>query len=466
MNQELTPIELELSLIESVITEASEPLSRGEVSDRLTFEITGKTLQRRLKKLAEDARISKSGEKKGVKYFPVEVDSKRSGKQVGKKPVDGVILSSKSLEKLAVLDTPSYARTKVSYDLSLIESYVPNETRYVPKDMSTRLKRLGKRFNSKLAAGTYAKNITQRLLIDLSYNSSRLEGNTYSILDTERLVEIGEAADGKYDEETIMILNHKEAILFLIENAEELSITPFVIRNLHQILSQDLLKNSGACGQIRQIEVNITKSSYHPLNAPQQLEEFFTLLLRKAEKISDPFEQSFFLLMHLSYLQAFEDVNKRTARLSSNLPFIKDNLCPLSFVDVPKDDYVKSLIYFYETGDYTPALEVFEWAYGRSSAQYEVVEKSLGGIDAHRVIYRKQRKMIIGQIIRDMAVGDDILVRLEQFCEENQITEVDKFVAVALVELDRLHTGAIMSLGITEGMFLRWKEGFEVSKHS
>lgn len=466
MNQKLTSVEHELSLIESVITAASEPLSRGDIAEKLTFEITDKTLQRRLKKLVDDERISMHGQKKGAKYFPVGMSNKKPKKQVKEKPADGVILSYKSLEKLAVLDTPSYARTKVSYDLSLIEHYIPNETRYVPKDMSVRLNRLGKRFNIKLAAGTYAKNITQRLLIDLSYNSSRLEGNTYSILDTERLVEIGEAADGKYDEETIMILNHKEAILFLIENAEELSITPFVIRNLHQVLSQDLLKNSNACGQIRQIGVKIAKSAYQPLNAPQQLEECFTLLLRKAEKISDPFEKSFFLLMHLSYLQAFEDVNKRTARLSCNLPFIQDNLCPLSFVDVPKDDYVKSLIYFYETGDYTPALEVFEWAYERSSAQYEMVEKSLGRIDPHRVIYRNQRKMIIGQIIRDMVVGDDIAVRLEQFCEENKIEEVDKFVAVALVELDRLHTGAIMSLGVTEGMFLRWKERFELSKRA
>ncbi|MBD1577171.1 hypothetical protein HC723_12080 [Vibrio sp. S11_S32] len=82
-----------------------------------------------------------------------------------------------------------------------------------------------------------------------------------------------------------------------------------------------------------------------------------------------------FLLIHLSYLQAFEDVNKRTARLSCNLPFIQENLCPLSFVDVPKEDYVQSLIYFYETSDYLPALEVFAWAYQRSSQQYEVVEK-------------------------------------------------------------------------------------------
>lgn len=252
--------------------------------------------------------------------------------------------------------------------------------------------------------------------------------------------------------------------MHIVLSAEELSITPFVIRNLHQLLAQDLLSNSAVCGQIRQIEVNITKTSYMPLNASQQLEEWFTLLLRKAEKITDPFEQSFFLFIHLSYLQAFEDANKRTARLSCNLPFIQENLCPLSFVDVPKDDYINSLIYFYETGDYAPDLDVFIWAYERSCNQYEMVEKSLGAIDAYRIKYRAERKQAIGHIIREMIVGDEVLAQLEQFCIKNQIENSDKFIAIATVELDKLHSGAIVSLGVTEKMFLVWKEKFDANK--
>jgi Fic family protein len=261
-----------------------------------------------------------------------------------------------------------------------------------------------------------------------------------------------------------MILNHKEAILFLIENAEEISVTPFVIRNLHQLLSQDLLSDSSSCGKIRQIEVKITKTSYLPLNSPQQLEELFTLLLRKAVKINDPFEQSFFLFMHLSYIQAFEDVNKRTARLSCNLPFIQENLCPLSFVDVPRDDYVKTLIYFYETGDYIPALEVFLWAYERSCEQYKVVEQSIGVIDSYRIKYRSERKQVIGEIIRGMIVGVEVQAHLELFCTENKIQNADKFISITTVELDKLHSGAIISLGVTENIFLIWKEKFDTSK--
>lgn len=137
--------------------------------------------------------------------------------------------SEDALRRLAVLDIPSFARPPVSYNFDFIESYIPNVTRYVPTEMSERLYGVGLRFNKALAAGTYAKNIVKRLLIDLSFNSSRLEGNTYSILDTEKLVNQGVEADGKLSDEIIMILNHKEAILFLINNAEEITPSPFVI---------------------------------------------------------------------------------------------------------------------------------------------------------------------------------------------------------------------------------------------
>ncbi|WED23530.1 Fic family protein [Vibrio sp. JC009] len=466
MKQSSTTIKQELDLIERTVNRAEMPLSRSDIHKALPIDISEKTLQRRLKKLVDESRIVTKGQRSGLRYLSL-VWLKDTGLKVAETEATyhtGILLSQESLNKLERLETPSYARIKVSYNLALLENYIPNKTRYVPEGMAIKLRKLGKRFNKKLAAGTYAKNIAQRLLIDLSFNSSRLEGNTYSILDTEKLLQVGEAADGKFDEETVMILNHKEAILFLIENAEELSITPFVVRNLHQLLSQDLLPDNSSCGQIRQIEVKITKTSYMPLNASQQLEELFTLLLRKAVKIEDPFEQSFFLLMHLSYLQAFEDVNKRTARLSCNLPFIQENLCPLSFVDVPKEDYVKSLIYFYETGDHIPALEVFAWAYERSSHQYEVVEKSIGVIDSYRIRYRSERKQAIGQIIREMIVGEEIQAYLERFCTENQIPNADKFISIASVQLEKLHSGALVSLGGTEKMFVAWKERFDATK--
>lgn len=136
------------------------------------------------------------------------------------------------------------------------------------------------------------------------------------------------------------------------------------------------LANPNACGNIRTLEVRIGQSTYKPLDNPHILKERFELILQKAKKIKDPFEQSFFLLVHLSYLQAFEDVNKRTSRLSCNIPFIKSNLCPLSFTDVARDDYTAALLAIYELNNVQPMLELFAWAYSRSCELYGVVKKS------------------------------------------------------------------------------------------
>lgn len=434
-----------------------EGLSRGQVSEILNFTINGKTLQRRLTALVDEDRIARKGERKATRYHPLEV-SIETGKRHLKDNLAN-IFSPKSQEKLKFLETPLYAREKVSYNRDFLDSYVPNQSQYVPKKIREALFQEGKRFDEQLAAGTYARQISQRLLIDLSYNSSRLEGNTYSRLDTQKLVEEGVTAEGKVQEETVMIMNHKEAILFLVENAQDIELNSLTIRNLHHLLSQDLLANPNACGNIRTLEVNIGQSTYKPLDNPHSLKELFELILQKAKKIKDPFEQSFFLLVHLSYLQAFEDVNKRTSRLSCNIPFIKSNLCPLSFTDVARDEYTAALLAIYEKNDVEPMLELFAWAYSRSCEQYGVVKKSLGEIDAFRIQYRQQRKAIMGQIVKQGLRGSAAEELIESYCKEQGVEDIDKFTAMTLADLSTLHAGAIIGLGITEAQLETWLSG-------
>ncbi|HHJ19559.1 MAG TPA: hypothetical protein ENJ84_06985, partial [Gammaproteobacteria bacterium] len=169
-----------------------EGLSRGQVSENLNFSINDKTLQRRLTALVEDGRIAKKGERKATRYHPLEASIETSKGHLKDKISD--IFSPKSQKKLKFLDTPLHARDKVSYNREFLDSYVPNESQYIPKKIREVLFKEGKRFDEQLAAGTYARQICQRLLIDLSYNSSRLEGNTYSRLDTQKLVEEGISA--------------------------------------------------------------------------------------------------------------------------------------------------------------------------------------------------------------------------------------------------------------------------------
>ena len=431
-----------------------EGLSRGQVSENISFTINGKTLQRRLTALVDEDRIARKGERKATRYHPFEV-SIETGKGHLKDSLVN-IFSPKSQKKLKFLDSPLHTREKVSYKRDFLDSYVPNQSQYVPKKIREALFQEGKRFDEQLAAGTYARQISQRLLIDLSYNSSRLEGNTYSRLDTQKLVEEGITAEGKVHEETVMIMNHKEAILFLVENAQDIELNSLTIRNLHHLLSQDLLANPNACGNIRTLEVNIGQSTYKPLDNPHLLKELFELILQKAKKIKDPFEQSLFLLVHLSYLQAFEDVNKRTSRLSCNIPFIKSNLCPLSFTDVARDDYTAALLAIYEKNDVEPMLELFSWAYSRSCQQYGVVKKSLGEIDAFRIQYRQQRKAIMGQIVRQGLHGTEAEELIEAYCCKQSIEDIDKFAAMTLADLSSLHEGAIIGIGITEVQLNTW----------
>jgi len=133
------------------------------------------------------------------------------------------------------------------------------------------------------------------------------------------------------------------------------------------------------------------------------------------------------------------------------------NLCPLSFVDVSKEDYIQSLLYFYETGDIKPAAELFYFAYLSSCEKYTVVKESIGLIDAYRVKFRMQRKEILGEIIREMVTGDKIESLLEAYCNMKQIEKSDKFISIAITELNNIHSGAIIGLGV-EAMLNDWQK--------
>jgi hypothetical protein len=441
-------IERQYREILTILDAHPEGLHRGEISYLLVNSINDKTLQRRLAELASDEKATMEGIKRGTKYFPTQP------LETNLRDINNEIFSESSQAVLKFLEKPLHTRERVSYNRDFLESYVPNETIYVPTKIREGLRKEGKRFDEDLAAGTYARQISERLLIDLSYNSSRLEGNTYSKLDTQKLVEEGISAEGKIHEDTVMIMNHKEAILFLIENAADIELNSFTLLNLHNLLSQDLLSDPAACGNIRRIEVDIGKSAYKPLNNPHVLKEMLELFLLKARKINDPFEQSFFVLIQLSYLQAFEDVNKRTARLTC----IKNNLCPLSFTDVSRDDYSAALLTIYEQNEITPMLELFCWAYSRSANLYDVVKDSLGKIDAFRIQYRSQRKVVMGQIVKQNLHGTDAEELITNYCQQNNIEETDKFTAMTLADLSALHAGAIIGLGITEDQLNTWLE--------
>jgi Fic family protein len=355
---------------------------------------------------------------------------------------------------------PLQKRKPVGYNRNFLDGYIPNDTYYLTAILRKKLLKLGTVTENIQPAGTYARQILNRLLIDLAFHSSRLEGNTYSLLDTQRLIETGKSASGKAAEETQMIVNHKAAIEFLVQSADTTGIDKRTVRSLHAILSDNLLGDPAAGGRLRGIPVDIGGSVYTPLAVPQLVEECFGQILNVAAAIRDPFEQAFFLLVHLPYLQPFEDVNKRVARLSANIPLIRGNLKPLSFIDVPEDEYVAGLLGVYELNRTDLLRDVFAWAYERSAEHYKVVRQSLGSPDEFRLRYRNEIKEVVADVIQNLVTSAEVNSYVTKW-SERRVDELDlpKFVAVVEAELAGLHEGNVARYQVTPNQFEVWLKG-------
>jgi Fic family protein len=263
---------------------------------------------------------------------------------------------------------PPTRRPKVAYNFDILDGYEPNETYWLTPDETEQLQAAGgaRQFD----ASTYSRAIAQKLLVDLAYASSALEGNTYSYLDTQVLIEYGKAAEGKAVEETQMILNHKEAISYLIDNIEDIEISPREFKTLQALLSRGLIEPA-AVGDIRKRPVDIGGSAYVPLSIPQKLEEELVKIATKARAIENAFEQSLFLMTFISYLQAFQDVNKRTGRLACNIPLLKNGFAPLSFMEMDRTHYVEGLLAFYELNRIDLLKKAYIEGYITSAARYD-----------------------------------------------------------------------------------------------
>ncbi len=457
----------ELEAIHAAIAHYSEGVGAEGVRSGISFSLPARTLQRRLSLLIDQGRIASKGSGKGTRYCALPT-SNIAGQSMRisfpsmkvAEPKDGsslIPLSSVAREIRAIVNSPLAARTPVGYQATFLESYVPNQSAYLSEESRRNLSRVGQVGVTILPAGTYIRQVMDRLLIDLSWNSSRLEGNTYSLLETERLLHGGESPAGKGAEETQMILNHKAAIEMLAEQADEVGFNRYTICNLHALLSDNLLVDPAACGRLRSRPVGIGGTVYHPLEVPQQIEEGFESILAKAEAISDPFEQAFFVMVHLPYLQPFEDVNKRVSRLAANLPMVKANFCPLSFIDVPQDDYVNGLIGVYELNRVDYLRDVFVWAYQRSASRYSAVLQSLGDPDPFRLQYRSQ----IGDFVRAIVIGGMDKTRASKWVAANVVEVVPeqdraRFTEVVKTELSCLHEGNIARYRLRPGEFRVW----------
>jgi len=430
---------------------------------RAVIRVPDRTLRNWLRDLVEQGAIEFRGERKGRRYRlverPVVAVPKAGTITVEGQPAVAVppIFTAESERLIRRVEAPLYTRPPATYREDWLRTYVPNESAYLTPKQREELAALGKRDPIYGHAGTYIKKIYDRLLIDFSFNSARLEGNTYTLADTERLLLQGAAAPGKPNAERIMILNHKEAIAYLVRYVDTLQPDENTIRTLHYLLADSLVE-PGAAGQIRDESIRVSGTTYAPLDGRERLTRLLLRLLEKARAITDPFEQSLFLLVHISYLQAFVDVNKRTARLASIIPLIRGDYVPQSFVDVGQDAYLKATIAVYELNEVGPLADVYTWSYRRTCQRYDTTVQVVG-FDEIAALYRPSRRALVTDLVRAKVPQGKVAEWITAHVPANvEAQHREKFISDVLAELENLHASRIGGLGITREELEAWQE--------
>ncbi|MDL2320146.1 Fic family protein [Alistipes sp. OttesenSCG-928-B03] len=314
--------------------------SSKDIFDGIGTDLSYATVKRHLAKLIAENKIIVQGQKKSAKYSV-----------------------SPTYKVFVPIDLDAYFLNEID-DREIIDSYnfnLLNTLSGIPlftESEHQKLTELQKQFTnniSHLSKAEYSKEM-ERLAIDLSWKSSQIEGNTYSLLETERLLTEKKTAAGKTKDEAVMLLNHKEAIDFLVENPDYLQpLSVGKIENIHSILIQELAVDRN----IRNRRVGITGTNYRPLDNEFQIREALEGVCQAVNDRQDIFEKALLLLVLISYIQPFNDGNKRTARIVSNAELMANRYCPISFRTVDSIDYKKAMLLFYEQNNISAFKQIF-----------------------------------------------------------------------------------------------------------
>lgn len=316
-------------------------LSSKKIHEGLESEIGYATVKRILTKLISENLISTEGKGRGRKYV-ISPSYKLFY------PIDVKLYFEKEIDERDIKD--SFNLSLITNVLSRIKLFTEDELKYM-----TNLQNKFKKNVTELTESEYTKEL-ERLAIDLSWKSSQIEGNTYSLLETERLLKEKETAEGKTKDDAIMLLNHKEAIDFILENPNyttPLSISK--IEDIHCILIKDL----GVGRNIRKRRVGISGTNYKPLDNEYQIKEALRDMCKIVNNQDCIFEKALLSLVLISYIQPFRDGNKRTSRIVSNAILISNKYCPISFRTIDSVEYKKAMLIFYEQNNITVFKEIF-----------------------------------------------------------------------------------------------------------
>ena len=319
-----------------------QPLSsRDEIAKGTAFEGSDATMKRLIAVGVQNGNIVVEGKARATRY---------------RLSYRAHLLMPLNLDTYFALDVDE-RQVQTSFNFELIREQLP-KVRLFTDEETVRLQQLHTEFRqhvSDMSANEYRKEM-ERLGIDLSWKSSQIEGNTYSLLETERLLRESKTADGKTKEEAVMLLNHKDALRFVLDNPDYLqTLSVRHIENIHQLLTKELSIDKG----IRHRRIGITGTNYHPLDNEFQIREAMHDMCDLINGKENIFEKALLALVLLSYIQAFSDGNKRTARITSNAILIANGYCPLSFRSVDSVDYKKAMLIFYEQNNLYAFKQIF-----------------------------------------------------------------------------------------------------------
>jgi Fic family protein len=323
------------------IVKGNPSLSSKEIHNRVQTEIGYATVKRILTQLIFKNLILPEGNGKGRKYVLAPTYELFY-------PTDIKLYFEKEVDERKI---------KESFNFLLIKDVLSKVKLYTEAEL-LKLNSLQNEFKtniSGLSKAEYEKEL-ERLAIDLSWKSAQIEGNTYSLLETERLLKEKETATGKTKDEAVMLLNHKEAIDFIVENPDYvMPLKLSIIEDIHSILVKDL----GVDRNIRRRRVGISGTNYKPLDNEHQIREALNEMCELVNNRDCVFEKALLLVVLLSYIQPFADGNKRTARIISNAMLIANGYCPISFRTIDSIEYKKAMLLFYEQNNITPFKIIF-----------------------------------------------------------------------------------------------------------
>lgn len=318
-----------------------EWLSSKELFDEIEADYSYATLKRVLTKLIDENYITVKGRGKGTKYAVSPVYEVV-------RPIDIEQYYEQEIDERNI---------KTNYNSSVVTEVLATNKVFTKSEMSklTALQKIFENNLAKLSETVYKKEM-ERLAIDLSWKSSQIEGNTYSLLETERLLREKETAQGKTKEEAVMLLNHKEAIDFIVENPDYLH--PLTVARIEDIHSM-LIKELAVERNIRKRRVGISGTNYRPLDNEFQILEALEDTCQIINNKRNIFEKALLALVLVSYIQPFADGNKRTARIVSNALLMNAHYCPLSFRTVDSIEFKKAMLLFYEQNNISAMKEIF-----------------------------------------------------------------------------------------------------------